>query len=81
MKRTGEVDELDAAFALSFPRGESPTPQTKLHVANGDIYVSLQGHGLILKSYTGNSCTLIMADDSHRLYVTSTNCPGGVSGN
>jgi hypothetical protein len=53
------------------------TPQTKLHVANGDIYVSLQGHGLILKSYTGNTCTLIMADDSHKLYVTSTNCPGG----
>src|SRR5262245_34275767 len=30
MNRTGEVDEFVAAFALSLPRGESPTPQTKL---------------------------------------------------
>ena len=40
-----------------------------------------QGRGLILKSYTGNSCTLVMVDDSHQLYVTSINCPGGITGN
>src|SRR5262245_26443504 len=28
MKRTGEVDEFEAARGLSFPRGESPRPQT-----------------------------------------------------
>jgi hypothetical protein len=57
------------------------TPKAKLHVANGDVYVSTQGHGLILKSYTGNSCTLVMVDDTHHLYLSPINCPGGVTGN
>ena len=56
------------------------TPKTKLHVANGDVYVSSQGHGLILKSYTGNSCTMIMVDDAHHLYISGINCPGGITG-
>ena len=29
---TGEVDELLGAFGESFPRGESPTPQTKFEL-------------------------------------------------
>jgi hypothetical protein len=31
---TGEVDELLAACGASFPRGESPTPQTKLELSD-----------------------------------------------
>ncbi len=53
------------------------TPHSKLHVATGDIYISLAGRGLILKSYTGNSCTQVMVDDAHHLYVSGVPCPGG----
>jgi hypothetical protein len=57
------------------------TPQSRLHVANGDIFISLAGRGLILKSYTGNSCTQVMADDTHHLYISGVPCPGGNTGN
>jgi hypothetical protein len=57
------------------------TPQTKLHVANGDIYISLAGRGLILKSTTGLTCTLIRVNDSHQLFLSTTNCPGGITPN
>src|SRR4051794_26461291 len=77
----GSVNGTNGATSAPNVGIGTTTPQTKLHVANGDIYISLPGRGLILKSYTGNSCTLIMADDSHKLYVTSTNCPGGITSN
>ena len=57
------------------------TPQTKLHVANGDVYISLAGRGLILKSFTGLSCTLVRVDDSHQLFLSDVPCPGGITGN
>jgi len=57
------------------------TPQTKLQVANGDVYISLAGRGLILKSYTNLSCTLVRVDDSHQLFLSSVACPGGITGN
>jgi len=57
------------------------TPQTKLEVANGDVYISLGGRGLILKSTTGLSCTYIRVNDAHQLFLSSTNCPGGITGN
>jgi len=57
------------------------TPQTKLQVANGDVYISLAGRGLILKSYTNLSCTLVRVDDSHQLFLSSIACPGGITGN
>jgi hypothetical protein len=57
------------------------TPQTKLQVANGDVYISLAGRGLILKSFTGLSCTLVRVNDSHQLFLSSINCPGGITPN
>jgi len=57
------------------------TPQTKFQVANGDVYISLAGRGLILKSFTGLSCTLVRVDDSHQLFLSNVPCPGGIVAN
>ena len=51
------------------------TPNAKLQVAGGDVYVSLVGSGIILKSPDGTKCARISLDNSGTLVTTSLTCP------
>ena len=51
------------------------TPNSKLQVANGDVYTSTAGNGLILKSPNGLSCMRVSIDNNGVLVLTAIICP------
>jgi trimeric autotransporter adhesin len=51
------------------------TPATRLHVADGDVYASTAGSGVIVKSPDGTKCARIGIDNDGNLVATSVTCP------
>ena len=50
------------------------TPNAKLHLKNGRIYIEANGQGLIMKSPNG-SCFELTVSDAGALTITATACP------
>lgn len=50
------------------------TPKSKLHVQNGDVYISNNLNGVILKSPNGN-CFKVSVNDSGQIYTSFVGCP------
>jgi hypothetical protein len=46
---------------------DTPNPKAKLHVDNGDIFISQPGRGIILKSPDGNRCSILTLDNNGNL--------------
>jgi hypothetical protein len=46
---------------------DTPNPKAKLHVDNGDIFISQPGRGIILKSPDGNRCSILTIDNNGNL--------------
>jgi hypothetical protein len=55
------------------------TPETKVHVKSGDIYIEDVNSGVILNSPNG-SCWRLTVDDSGSIVTTSITCPGEETG-
>jgi hypothetical protein len=55
--------------------GIGVAPRTKLEVANGDIYASSAGNGLIVVSPNGLICRRIGIDNSGTIVATTVTCP------
>jgi hypothetical protein len=53
----------------------TPSPASRLHVQNGNIYVGSAGQGLILKSPDGTTCRLLTIDNSATLITSLIACP------
>jgi hypothetical protein len=51
------------------------SPKAKLHVGQGDVYVSQAARGLILKSPNGLICRRLLIDDSGNLATVALACP------
>ncbi len=49
-------------------------PKRKLHVA-GDVFISSDGHGLVLKSPNGLTCAIITIDNAGALLTSVVACP------
>jgi hypothetical protein len=53
----------------------TPIPNAKLQIANGNIYTSAGGTGLIVKSPNGTICKKIGIDNSGNIIAISITCP------
>lgn len=53
----------------------TPMPNAKLQIANGNIYASTAGTGLIVKSPNGTLCKKIGIDNSGNIIAASVTCP------
>jgi formylmethanofuran dehydrogenase subunit D len=50
-------------------------PASKLQVTGGDIYVSTQGNGIILKDTDGTGCHRITVNSAGTITATAVTCP------
>ena len=68
-----------ATYGLAVDQGNvgigTTTPSTKLQVAEGDVYISTAGNGLILKSPNGLTCKRVGIDDAGNLVTAAIACP------
>lgn len=55
--------------------GIGVAPRAKLHVADGDVYTSTAGNGLIVVSPNGQICKRIGIDNSGAIVAESVSCP------
>jgi len=51
------------------------TPNAKLQVDNGNVYMGTSGSGMILKSPNGLTCRLVTIDNTGSLVTTAISCP------
>jgi hypothetical protein len=50
-------------------------PNAKLEVAEGDLYISSAGQGLVVKSPSGNLCRRILVSDDGNISTVAVACP------
>jgi hypothetical protein len=50
-------------------------PTSKLQVTGGDIYVSTQGNGIILRDTDGTGCHRITVNSAGTITTTAVTCP------
>ena len=71
----GSISGVNGATANVKVGIGTATPAAALHVADGDVYASQAGTGIIVKSPDGTKCARIGIDNSGAIVVSALTCP------
>jgi hypothetical protein len=71
----GSINGVNGANATVRLGIGTTTPQARLHVQQGDIYLGSPGQGIILKSPNGGTCRRLTINNGGNLVTSSIACP------